>query len=340
MGKLERRIRAARPVSADRHGPLPERAERELAGILVAAGASPEHAASLVRDAAQTANERSSSRLARVRRRIAAAVSRRGMRLTGGAGVVVAALCLSATAATWSQAASDAAGAARRLDDPGIAATGPSTIAVDFSSPLAVQLLEDALTGTDALDGLAIHATGLPVLSPSERHASDEAAGAAVEPSGPGQRPSCALEPTGPRSSNGSTTAYLGCDPVDGPAWSQAFPGLPSESLGAATGAVIDQYLTREPDDIATLEQAPGHVELSLSKALGARLAQLDPDDASMLLTDLRFTVHTNGAIERVDLTIEGSCLAFAHAVGGDMCGQLAFPATVPTALPAPEAEP
>ncbi len=343
MGKLERDLRAARPVSVDRHGRLPERARRELAEILVAAGSSPEQAAGLVREAertaaAQAAAESSSSRLTRARRRIVAVVSRRGTRLTGGAGVVIAALCLSATAATWSQAASDAAGAARRLDDPGITAIGPTTLAVDFSSPLAVTLLESSLTGTDVLDGLTIHATGLPVLTASERRGGDAAAGATVDPSDLDRSPTCPPEPAGPRATDGSTAAYLGCDPVSGPRWTQPFPGSPSGSIGAAVGAVIDQYIAREPHDIVTFEHSPGHIEVSLSTALGEHLAELGPDDASTLLTDLRFTVSSNGSIDRVDLTIDGDCLAFAHAVGGDMCGPLTFPTTAPTALPTGEA--
>src|SRR5690606_7109183 len=40
----------------------------------------------------------------------------------------------------------------------------------------------------------------------------------------------------------------------------------------------------------------------------------------------LLFTAHSNGAVDSVTFTLDGDCLAFAYATGGDMCAPTALP--------------
>ena len=40
----------------------------------------------------------------------------------------------------------------------------------------------------------------------------------------------------------------------------------------------------------------------------------------------LLFTAHSNGAIDSVTFTLDGDCLAFAYATGGDMCAVTDLP--------------
>ena len=172
---------------------------------------------------------------------------------------------------------------------------------------------------SDALDGAVIRHRGLEVLPGPERAKMDNELGkqqAEQLPKWNGPSDLCPGKPLVERSDDGSTMAYLGCDPITGPAtWSPKHAGDARDSLTAAVHTVlmaldVNETVAVRVDGGSAVVDLPATVlDLHLHKA-----------DGSDLYTALMFTVFSNGAIDEVEFLVDGDCLLFAFAVGGDSC--------------------
>jgi hypothetical protein len=98
-----------------------------------------------------------------------------------------------------------------------------------------------------------------------------------------------------------------------------------SATLAKAVDEVLASYLpeadlrptkVRVTQGEATVDVAPGF-EQALTDA------GVYPGDVWQALL---FTAHSNGAIDSVRFTVDGDCLAFAYATGGDMCASTDLP--------------
>ncbi|MFI6424444.1 hypothetical protein [Promicromonospora sp. NPDC050880] len=201
----------------------------------------------------------------------------------------------------------------------------------------------------DLLDGWTVVVAGTDAPSGEDRAQGDAEAMAGDPPSGAG---ACPEVPGGPRSPEGATTPYLGC----GPATSVQATGAQQRSGGqqsldeqqatgaqqATTGQTITQgppraTLARAVDEVLAAylpgaDLAPTTVHLDH----GAATVDVAPgfeeamSDAGVYPGDvwqaLLFTAHSNGALDSVTFTVDGDCLAFAYATGGDMCAPTDLP--------------
>jgi hypothetical protein len=169
------------------------------------------------------------------------------------------------------------------------------------------------------LDGWTIVVAGMDRKSGKERAKLDRKAFAADPPA----EPSCPDIPEGPRSKDGSTTPLLGCgaekDVQLTAGAKRATKGGPARTLKTAVDDVLASYLpdadlaptkVRITKGRATVDVASGFVE-ALSDA------GVYPGDVWQALL---FTAHSNGDVDSVKFTLDGDCLAFAYATGGDMC--------------------
>ena len=170
-----------------------------------------------------------------------------------------------------------------------------------------------------ALDGWTVVVAGMDAKSGKERAKLDRKAFAADAP----PEAPCPDVPDGPRSKDGSTTPLLGCGTGNGVRLTKgamrATMGGPSRTLATAVDSVLASYLpeadlaptkVRITKGRATVDVAAGFVE-ALSDA------GVYPGDVWQALL---FTAHSNGDIDSVKFTLDGDCLAFAYATGGDMC--------------------
>lgn len=203
------------------------------------------------------------------------------------------------------------------------------TVVVAGTEPLAGPERAD-------LDAAALAATEQPTTEQSTTEQRSAMPPSAMPPVDGG----CPEIPDGPRSPDGGTTPYLGCGPG---APVEPTGGLQATAEGQAvrgqeiTGASADATLAAAVDEVLAAYLpgaglAPTTVHLDHGAAtvdVDAAFAQALPE-AGVYPGDvweaLLFTVHSNGAVDSVTFTLDGDCLAFAYATGGDMCAPTALP--------------
>jgi hypothetical protein len=197
------------------------------------------------------------------------------------------------------------------------------TVRVDVAKdPAAADAwLQESAT---VLDGWTVVVAGMDA-KPGEERARLDAEAVAGDP--PSTDKPCPETPVGPRSANGATTAYLGCEPAGGvQATARSVKKGPSSTtLAQAVDEVLASYL---PDaDLAPTTVRIDKREATVDVAAGFEQALADaavyPGDVWQALL---FTAHSNGSIDSVRFTLDGDCLAFAYATGGDMCASTDLP--------------
>ncbi len=208
------------------------------------------------------------------------------------------------------------------LDSPSVERVGPNTLRIDISDERVTELL--TATG-DHLDGWTFETTGIAVFGPDARRTLDaKMLDIGVSHDGELGDP-CPSVPTGDRES-GVTTPYLSCDADTGvEVFGEAVQGALPDSAARAAYAVIRQSVPVDEKDVTATEHESGDITVSVSQKVGERLSTLAFGDAAMVLNHLMFTFHSNAGINKVTLTIDGDCRAFALAVGGDMCGPIHY---------------
>lgn len=129
----------------------------------------------------------------------------------------------------------------------------------------------------------------------------------------------CPSEPRSPRSEDGSTRPYLGCDPVTGiETFGESKQGLPAESLEAALEEVLSSGLGI-PDGVESVIVDGRSATVNLTSAVDAGLRT--SDQLFAVTESLWFTAHSNGSLDSVMFTVEGDCMAYSRILRGDMCG-------------------
>lgn len=176
----------------------------------------------------------------------------------------------------------------------------------------------------EVLDGWTVVVAGMDTMSGEDRARLDAEAVAGDPPS---TEEPCPETPAGPRSADGATTPYLGCEPAGGvQATTRSVEQGPADTtLAKAVDEVLASYL---PDaDLAPTAVRIDKGEATVDVAAGFEQALSDagvyPGDVWQALL---FTAHSNGNIGSVKFTLAGDCLAFAYATGGDMCASTDLP--------------
>jgi hypothetical protein len=197
------------------------------------------------------------------------------------------------------------------------------TVRVDVAKdPVAADAwLEES---AEVLDGWTVVVAGMDTKSGEDRAQLDAEAVAGDPPS---TEEPCPETPSGPRSADGATTPYLGCEPAGGvqAATRSVEKGPANTTLAKAVDEVLASYL---PDaDLAPTVVRIDKGEATVDVAAGFEQALSDagvyPGDVWQALL---FTAHSNGNIGSVKFTLAGDCLAFAYATGGDMCASTDLP--------------
>lgn len=239
--------------------------------------------------------------------------------------LIAAIITASGWAATGASPEQPRGGAAPELADflslPFVEEKPDGGIVVDFSSDpdAAFAALEAA---EQALQEVEITVTGLGVVTPNDRRQEDAELSRLDVPV---SKPLCPDQPAGSRSLDGSTIAYLGCDPSDGKEIrSQAFAGSIGESLTAAIEQVLAVHLPDRELGTVTVKVSDGAVVVDLPMEIG-RPPGLPKADGRALAQALIFTAYSNGNIDSIRFTIGDDCLVYAFAVGGDSCSTVAF---------------
>ncbi|WP_454858822.1 hypothetical protein [Promicromonospora soli] len=176
----------------------------------------------------------------------------------------------------------------------------------------------------EVLDGWTVVVAGMESKSGEER-AELDAEAVADDPAPPAEE--CPDIPEGPRSGNGATTPYLGCGPSEGVhATARTVKGGPSTTtLAKAVDEVLASYLPGADLPRTKVRITKGEATVDVAAGFEQALADADvyPGDVWQALL---FTAHSNGAIDSVRFTLDGDCLAFAYATGGDMCASTDLP--------------
>lgn len=199
----------------------------------------------------------------------------------------------------------------------------PATVIVNLAEPGAEEAL---LASEDELDGLTIQIEGIEVLSAEERRLADETALGFDPADLEAMRIAdelCPPEPSGTRGD--ALVPYLGCDPKSGPTLGPELTGTPAQSLAAATAQVLETWTSITTDQIFVTEAAEGRYQVDLPRSVGEELSAQGFGVGSQAITYLNFTGYSHSDIAQVTFTIEGDCLAFNVAIGGDMCAPLTF---------------
>jgi hypothetical protein len=176
----------------------------------------------------------------------------------------------------------------------------------------------------EVLDGWTVVVEGMDTQAGEDRARLDAEAVAGDPPS---TAEPCPEIPQGPRSADGATTPYLGCGPAGGV---QSTARSVEEGASTTTLAkAVDQVLAAQLPgaDLARTKVRIVKGEATVDVAAGFEQALADagvyPGDVWQALL---FTAHSNGAIDSVKFTLDGDCLAFAYATGGDMCASTDLP--------------
>lgn len=141
----------------------------------------------------------------------------------------------------------------------------------------------------------------------------------------------CYGPPVGPRSSDGSTQAIIGCDPVTGllDVVDRLIGGhtdaAVSTSIGKAVDTVVATVLPSATDIPAMVRNDAGNIVVDLPQSFADAAHLLAEEDARDLNWALTNTVYSNGDASTVTFTVGGDCLRYASSVGGDTCASQGF---------------
>ncbi|WP_129784623.1 GerMN domain-containing protein [Promicromonospora panici] len=176
----------------------------------------------------------------------------------------------------------------------------------------------------EVLDGWTVVVAGMES-KPGKERAELDAEAVADDPVPPAEE--CPEIPEGPRSGNGATTPYLGCGPNEGVhATARTVKGGPSTTtLAKAVDEVLASYLPGADLPSTKVRISKGEATVDVAAGFERALAHADVDPGDVWQA-LLFTAHSNGAIDSVRFTLDGDCLAFAYATGGDMCASTDLP--------------
>jgi hypothetical protein len=176
----------------------------------------------------------------------------------------------------------------------------------------------------EVLDGWTVVVAGMDATTGEERAQLDAEAVAGDPPS---TAEPCPEIPQGPRSADGATTPYLGCEPAGGvQSTSRSVDkGASTSTLAKAVDQVLASYLPGAdlPRTKARIVKGEATVDVAAGFEQALADAGVYPGDVWQALL---FTAHSNGAIDSVTFTLDGDCLAFAYATGGDMCSSTDLP--------------
>lgn len=175
----------------------------------------------------------------------------------------------------------------------------------------------------EVLDGWTVVVAGMDTRSGKDR-AQLDAGAIAGDPS---TDEPCPEIPEGPRSADGATTPYLGCEP-DGDVQAttrSVEKGSAKTTLARAVDEVLASYLPGAGLASTTVRIDKGEATVDVAAGFEQALsdAGVYPGDVWQALL---FTAHSNGNIDSVKFTLAGDCLAFAYATGGDMCASTDLP--------------
>lgn len=241
--------------------------------------------------------------------------------IAASAGLSVAAL----SAATSSQAEGGGADpkpppSVRRIDASPIARyVGDKTIVVDASGGFGA--VHQLLKGQDkALDGWTIRVTGIPRATRSQIRRDDQR----LMRNDPKVSASqCPSKPDSPRLAHGRTSAYLGCNETTGhERHSAVIVGPVDAGLKEAVGKVLNNAFPHSDHwaEVVVSVDRDGNASVSLPVEFGEAMRTKLPSEKYAMYRDLLFTAYSNADLTSVSYTIDGDCLAYAFAVGGDMC--------------------
>lgn len=197
------------------------------------------------------------------------------------------------------------------------------TVRVDVSQdPAAADAwLEES---AQVLDGWTVVVAGMDSTTGKERERLDAEATAGDPPA---TTEPCPELPEGSRSTDGATTPYLGCEPAGGvQATARSVQkGSSTTTLAKAVDQVLAFYLPGSGLATTTVRISEGEATIDVAAGFEQALADAGvyPGDVWQALL---FTAHSNGAIDSVRFTLDGDCLAFAYATGGDMCSTTDLP--------------
>ncbi|WP_369374985.1 hypothetical protein AB1046_10345 [Promicromonospora sp. Populi] len=176
----------------------------------------------------------------------------------------------------------------------------------------------------EVLDGWTVVVGGMDTMS-GEARAELDAEAVAGDPVSTAE--ACPDVPEGPRSDDGATTPYLGCGPSERvQATARTVQGGSSgTTLAKAVDEVLAAYLPGAGLPPTQVQVAEGEATVDVAAGFEQALsdAGVYPGDVWQALL---FTAHSNGAIDSVRFTLDGDCLAFAYATGGDMCASTDLP--------------
>ncbi|MEU4362956.1 hypothetical protein [Promicromonospora sp. NPDC023987] len=176
----------------------------------------------------------------------------------------------------------------------------------------------------EVLDGWTVVVEGMDTKAGEERARLDAEAVAGDPP--PAAEP-CPETPQATRSTDGSTTPYLGCEPAGGVQSTarSVEEGASSTTLAKAVDEVLASHLPGADLPPTTVRIVKGEARVDVAAGFEQALADtgVPPGDVWQALL---FTAHSNGAIDSVKFTLDGDCLAFAYATGGDMCASTDLP--------------
>lgn len=198
------------------------------------------------------------------------------------------------------------------------------TVTVDMAAdPEAVYAWMHGASGD--FEGWTVDVIGLEALGGEERAAFDAAAGGEESPRGTAAR-ACPDLPAGTRTDGDSTVPYLGCDPVTGhePAATPVRGGL-RHSLGTAVDVALAELIPGADLAASAVHVAGGDAVVDLPAGFPDAVANA-PVPSYEVDRVLIFTAYSNGALDSVRFRVAGDCLAYASAVGGDMCATVPLP--------------
>lgn len=177
----------------------------------------------------------------------------------------------------------------------------------------------------DVLDGWTVVVGGTGSRTGEERAALDAQESADdVAPDA-----ACPELPEGKRSKDGSTTPVLGCGTGEDvqltASAKRVTQGGPSRTLATAVDDVLASYLPDAGLAATKVRLAKGEATVDVAAGFEEALsdAGIYPGDVWQALL---FTAYSNGAVDSVKFTLDGDCLAFAYATGGDMCAATDLP--------------
>lgn len=195
-----------------------------------------------------------------------------------------------------------------------VAPSGQKQITVDFSQD--PEAAAEALARADEdLDGYVVIVEGLGHPSPEERRTEDERSSRADQVS----LKRCPSMPSTPREA--STRAYLGCDSATGrETLGEPLRGPVEETLARALGAVLEASFPDQGWAAPEVKVSGRHAFVDFSSDLAEVSTPSNAGDGLLFGQNADFTAYSDSRLDTVTFTLDGDCMRFALASGGDMC--------------------